>query len=300
MDNGFTNINEGCTMESQPKDTGDMTTELNYMTLDDAQGTIEAGDAQQEQLEAVTQRLSTGEFHTTITGNVPKVCIDGRPGGELGANSAGGTFTLTVADDLTTQRFSAGKSLAEADREVAQVIIGEGEAVGGHCDEKAGGEKCGCGAKDRIKDIYRYLADNQQAIREQAKKLGVDVSDDVHELIIGRALERGDFSSGAELSATLKEVAGTASESVLRGAHKEVVAVVNTRPDTSLDREALTEAFGEEYQAFNIDAWSFTEAAKAISLTEEEAAQKVVAMVYYNLATAGVLCGPQMRVVTVA
>lgn len=287
-------------MELQPKDTVDMTTDLKYMTLDNAVGGIEASDAQQEHLEAITERLGAGEFHVSVTGKIPKVCIDGRPGGELGPNSAGGTFTLTVADDLTTQRFSAGKSLAEADREVSQVVIGEGEDVGGHCDEHAEGEKCGCGAKDKIKDIYGYMVNNSRVIREQAAKLGVEVSDEIHDQIISRAAERTDFSTGAELSATLKDTAGSQAESVLRGAHNEVVAVVNTREGTSLDREALAEEFKDVYQAFNIDVWSFLEAAKAISLSEEEAAQKVVAMVYYNLATAGVLCGPKMRVVTVA
>jgi hypothetical protein len=271
-----------------------------YTMLDNAVGTIEAGEAQQERLEDVCERVSSGEFHKPITGKIPKVCIDGRPGGDMGPNSAGGTFTLTVADDLTTQRFSAGKTLAEADREISQVVIGEGEEVGGHCDDHPNDVNCGCGAKDRIKPIYGCIVEHQQTIRDQVTALGIEVSDETHNLIVSRAQERTEFSTGAELSAALKDVAGPQAESALHGAHKEVIAIVNTREGTSLDREALAAIFGNNYQAFNIDTWSFLEAAKAISLTDEEVAQKVVAMAYYNFAAADILCGRKMRVASLA
>lgn len=287
-------------MELQPKDTGDMTTELTYVTLDGAVGSIEAGEDQMERLDEVTRRVATGEFHKPVTGKIPKECMDGRPGGEMAPNSAGGTFSLTVADDLTTQRFSKGKTLVEADREVAKVIQGEGEPVGGHCTHSASGEKCGCGAKDEIKPVYGMIADNPLMIRRKVESLGIVVSDEVHNLIVKNASARTDFPTGAELSAGLKDVAGEQAESVLAGPHKEVVAAINTNEGTSLDRQALAEVFGPDYQAFNIDAWTFADAAAAISLTDEEAEMKVVALAYYNVTAAFILCGPGMRLVPVA
>lgn len=288
-------------MELQPKDTEDMATELTYMTLDTAaKGTIEAEGVQLERLDELTERLGSGEFHTQVVGSLPKECIDGRPGGDMMPNSAGGTFSLTVADDLTTQRFSKEKTLIEADREVMRVVIGEGEIVGGHCADHAEGDNCGCGAKDKIGVIYAYIANNPDVMLAQADALGIKVPQDVHDKIVRNAAARTDFPTGKELSTTLKEVAGEESESILTGAHKEVVAVINSREGTSLDREALTEVFGTEYQAFNVDAWTFKDAASAISDTDEEVEQKTIAMAYYNLAAANVLCGPGMRVVAIS
>lgn len=287
-------------MESQPMDTVDTINEVKYVTLDGAVGTIEADESQLEYLDEVTRRVAMGEFHKPVTGKIPKECMDGRPGGEMAPNSAGGTFSLTVADDLTTQRFSRGKTLVEADREVSKVVQGEGEPVGGHCTHTASGEKCGCGAKDEIMPIYGMIEDNPSLIREAVESLGIYVTDAVHNLIVKNAKARTAFPTGAELSASLKDVAGIEAESVLSGPHKEVVAAVNGIEGTSLDRQAFAEVFGDNYQAFNIDSWAFKEAAAAISLSEEETEMKVVALAYYNVAAAFILCGPGMRVVPVA
>lgn len=287
-------------MESQPMDTVDTTNELKYLTLDDAVGGIEADESQLERLDEITYRVATGEFHKPVTGKIPKECMDGRPGGEMAPNSAGGTFSLTVADDLTTQRFSTGKTLVEADREVSKVVQGEGGLVGGHCTHTASGEKCGCGAKDEIKPIYGFIEKSPLVIRRKVESLGIHVSDEVHNLIVKNASERTDFSTGAELSASLKDTAGDQAESVLAGPHREVVAAINSRRGTSLDRQAFAEAFGADYQAFNVDVWTFGEAAAATSLSDEETAMKIVALAYYNVSAAYILCGPGMRLVSVA
>jgi hypothetical protein len=77
------------------------------------------------------------------------------------------------------------------------------------------------------------------------------------------------------------------------------VAVINKRQDTTLDRNALAAEFGSDYQAFNVDAWAFEEAARVTSLSDEEVKQKIAAMTFYNLATTLVLAGSKMRVVVI-
>lgn len=81
-----------------------------FITLDViAQGTIEAGPDQQERLEEFTDRVGGGEFHRPTAGTIPCLCIDGRScahPAELLPNSAGGSETLMVADDLTTKSFA--------------------------------------------------------------------------------------------------------------------------------------------------------------------------------------------------
>ena len=57
----------------------------------------------------------------------------------------------------------------------------------------------------------------------------------------------------------------------------------------------------------NLDAWTFDKAAEVMSLQEDgvtfdedEKEAKVLALALYNLATAHVLCGPNMRVIVLA
>lgn len=267
-------------------------------TLDIAEGSIEARGSQERSGE-VTERLAKGEFHVAVEATIPCKCIDGRPGAiGLASNAAGGSETLMVADDLTSKRFADESSTTLAHyRNVLDVLQSEGYPVGGHNDNHAHGEASGCGANDKLPLIYNFIARRGDELRALTESLGLTVSDDLHEKLVGNAGARTEFSAGAELLSALEEAAGPESIDNLVDGHNEVAAVINMRSGTTLDREALAREFGSEYQAFNVDAWSFAEAARAISLSQEEADEKVVAMVYYNLATAGVLCGKNMHVI---
>lgn len=204
-----------------------------------------------------------------------------------------------VADDLTTQRFAGEDGTTRsAYRNVLAIVQAEGAPVGGHTDSHAHAEASGCGANDKLPAIYDFIARRGDELRTLAASLGVSVDTVTHQLITGNAAARTSFSAGAELLDELNQtVAMGGVVDALRGSHNEVVATINLRAGTTLNREALAREFGSDYQSFNVDAWSFAAAAEATSLSEEEASQKVAAMVYYNLATAGVLCGKAMRVV---
>lgn len=265
-----------------------------------AEGSVGPNLEQLEFADVVAERLATGEFHVPATGTIPRRCVDERPGGEgFDPNAAGGTETLYVADDLTDQFWTKGASTSEGFRTILTMLADEGKPVGGHTDGHAHGEASGCGANDKLALIYSLIARRGDELRALAKGLGVTVDDDTHELIVRRAGERTDFSSGAQLLDSLKEIGGEESVEHLIGEHEGVVAVVNLRPNTTLDREALSAAIPGA-QAFNIDAWSFKDAAReAIPSPDVSADQKAAAMVYYNLATGGVLFGKDMRIVVV-
>ncbi len=290
-------------METIPKDTIDMDKNVNYMLLSPAVGNIQAGPEQSERLDEVTERVGSGEFHRETEGRIPCKCIDGRCSNldNLLPNSAGGTETLMVADDLTTKNFALNGDRTTGGQYSALVdyLKDTDNPVGGHTAEDLHGAPSGCGANDKLPAIYEFIAKNGEVLRGLAAKLGVEVDDETQQLITGNAGTRSEFSSGAELLATLKEKGGNESVDVLKGGHKEVVAVINKKFGTTLDRNAFEAEFGEGYQAFNVDAWAFEEGARAITQLggDKEQAQKQVAMVYYNLATACVLCGPNMRVV---
>ncbi|HET8883939.1 MAG TPA: cadmium-containing carbonic anhydrase [Candidatus Saccharimonadales bacterium] len=294
-------------MEHHPKDTDEMEQKVAFMELGDAAiGTIEAGQNQQERLEEFTERVGRGEFHKEITNGVtiPVRCVDGRniPTGahSLAPNAAGGTESIFVADDLTTKRFAGyDDSTVAGYTAVVEMLTSNGYEVGGHTDSHAHDEISGCGANDKLPQMYQYISERGDTLRSVASQLGIDIADDVHNMIVDNATQRTEFSSGAELLSVLEANAKEEFVDHLDGEHNEVVLTVCTRPGVTLDRDTLQAAFGSDYEAFNVDVWSFEQAARLTSENDEEVAQKIAAMTYYNLATAFVLAGPRQRVTVI-
>lgn len=276
------------------------TPDVTFMTLPLAEGTIEAGLDQQERLKEFTERVGRGEFHVQTEGKIPFGCIDGRDtrdGLAPKPDSAGGTESIFVADDLTTRRYAAEDGTTVGGYVNVLKRVNEcGYEVGGHTDDHASGEGSGCGANDKLPLIYGFISQYGDQLREVAANLGVTIDDESFATIKQNAAERNDFSTGRELLDALKAY-GEDKADPLEGAHKEVVAVINTKEGTTLDRHAVRREFGPNYQAFNVDVWSFNEAAELVSETPEEVQAKTFAMTLYNLATAHVLCGKNMRVV---
>lgn len=292
--------------------------EIAYMELAFAEGKIEAGPDQQERLDEITERVGSGEFHRDIDWDAEfwglamllARCVDGRipEGGAnpLAPNSAGGTETLFVADDLTTKRFASEDGTTLGGYKNIVKALKDTYVLGGHTGSHAHDQMSDCGANDKLNLIYAYMANHGDVLRDITAKLGIEVSNDDHKLIVGNAAARTQFSDGADLLKTLEDNAPEEFVDNLHGDHREVVAAINMRKGTTLDRDALAAEFGPDYQSFNIDAWAFEEAAKVISFEGEdgkvnadEVRQKVIAMAYYNLATTLVLVGKKMRVVVV-
>jgi len=282
-------------MERQP--TMEELTPLDFITLDNGLGPIQAGPEQQERLDDITRRLHGNEFYIEVEQKIPSKCIDGRVGAQdYAPNSAGGTETLMVADDLTVKQYAAPTTL-ESYANIINALQKAGQPIGGHTDEHAHDAASGCGANDKLPAIYKFIADNGDLLRELAAGLGVRIDDQAHRLITANAAARTEFSPGGELLTVLRTAGGDDVVDPLQGDHKEVVAVINTVPGTTLDRYKLEAEFGSNYEAFNVDAWAFPEGAAAIAKEDEQIPQLVAAETYYNLATAHVLCGPNMRVI---
>lgn len=278
----------------EPKD------ELHYRVLGEAaEGEIEGVPEKHARIDELTKRVAGGEFHVPTTMRIPCGCIDGRCGGWVRPDAAGGALSLAVADDLLLQQFAGDGSTAAMVRNVFQSLIRRGFPVGDHTDDRASEDESGCGANDKLKEIYDLMARKSDTLRALARGLGVDVKDDDHSAIIAGAQRRTEFSTGREALEAMQAESPPENIDKLEGEHHEVVAVINFRENTTLDRDAIKAEFGEEYQAFNIDVWSFENAATALYPEADEATIKrtVIAMVYYNLATALKLCGPNMRVI---
>lgn len=275
-----------------------------FVVLSHAVGTIQPDDIQQERLDELTTRTSRGEFHRPTDARIVCDCVDGRGGatGALMPNSAGGSETITVADDLTTKSFQLGPDDSTLDQYEATLafLSRNNQPIGGHTCEGIDKDASGCAANDKLPAIYAFIAQHGDVLRDLAAQLGVAVDEPAHLLITSNAAGRDKFSAGVDLLEALRHQEG-ARVSVLKGSHHEVLVAINTRFGTTLDRDAVQREFGDNYQAFNVDVWAFAESAKLSSYSggEQEVGQKVAAMVYYNLAVAHVIGGPHLRVVVV-
>lgn len=277
----------------------------NYITLGSAAiGSIEPRPDQQARLDEITKRLQTDEFYVKTTESIPRKCIDGRSPKagftDFAPNAAGGTETLLIADELTQQRFHDGDDDTSDDfARLIDFLHSKGYQCGGHTDDHAGGDTSGCGANDKLPVIMQFLAGHGTVVRAAAEALGVSVDAADHERITARARQlvgENRYANGARMLATLRKKTHDAAIDPLVGRHNEVIAVINTKQHTTLDRNALMKEFGETYEAFNVDVWSFPEAARQIAQHEGAPALEL-AMVYYNLATAYVLGGANLRII---
>lgn len=274
-----------------------------YFTLQKAIGTIEADSRQQAWLDEFTDMVGSGEYLMPTDTQIVCECIDGRCGTResLRPNGAAGSQSMMVADDLTSKRFvRAGMETTRSQyRATLNFLYDNAYPIGGHTTRGAAPNNSGCGANDNLPAIYAFIAKEGAELRKLAANLGMHVDDETHELIVKNAAGRTDFSEGAELLNTLRKQPCARLSSV-NGPHREVLALINLREHTTLDRYSLRDEFGGDYQAFNMDVWAFEKSAKIISENSRDAEQKLAAMLYYNLATAHVLAGTGLRVVVVS
>lgn len=276
------------------------TNKVEYIELgENAEGAIGQTIASRPRLDEFTSRVGSGEFHQATDIALPCACIDGRLGCWSRPNAAGGTLSLAVADDLLTQQYDIDGTTASMVANVFRSLHERGHIVGDHTDDHAHGDRSGCGANDTLPKIYAVIQRKADALRSYAEAIGLTVDDETHRTIVSGANRRTEFSTGREVLEKMIENASEDTIDTLHGDHNEVLAVINKRPGTTIDREAIAAEFGPEYEAFNVDVWSFEAAARALYPDADETAiqQTIGALVYYNLATALTLCGPSMRVV---
>ena len=305
--------------EEQVAQTSPMLQELSTLSI--AEGAVDpsvriaSGDIKAEVVHDLAKRLQTDEFYDEIpAGSIPCVCMDcrGRLDGHqvLGGNAAGGTFTLVMADALTSNTFRhPGENSAAHTKRTYAELMKRGYNVGGHDADTAAGSSVngGCGAMDKLDSsdplapsILRYMAKRADDVRQGVQGFGFEVSDALHASLVTNAQdlrETGYATTGRELLEATLEVAGDESIETLTGPQLAVIAVVNTREGQTLNRKKVAAAFGNDYQVFNIDAPTISNGVRVTSMSEAQANDKMIAALYYNVATAAVIVGPSMPII---
>lgn len=287
---------------------------------DYARGTIEpqpridAGEITEAEVDQFVEALTGDEFYDKIDSFMPKCCVDGRHRHdgqcELGANAAGGVFSLLAADMLSTQTFRLESGNTTAYAKHLFTFLNETHAgqFGDHvADAGVGPDDSGCGAIDKMAIAIGLIAQHGDELRGLAKIVGISIADDDFDIIIARARLIADehdiaIDTGKAMIDTLKNTAGETSAEVLTGVHNEVAVVVNERSGTTLNRAKIKARYGDRLQAFNYDRWAMRKATAAIStgvegeLTKaEEAQRKLAAADLYTLAVTCTLAGASLR-----
>jgi len=278
----------------------------------DPQARIDRGEIRADRVDELVERLQTDEF--IINGDpesIPCNCMDCRPmagGGFIsGPKAAGGSFTLTMGDALTTQSYRhPGEKAPVHHKRVTSELVKAGRQVGGHeADTVANEDDSGCGAQDKADStnpnapsILKYMNRKSKQIFGVINSIGLQTRPETEELIesnTAKLIEEEYITNGSEISAATKEVGGAESVKTLTGPQEGVVAAIITRPGEHYDMDAIAKEFGSQYQVFEISAWAIANGAKATSLTPEEAENKTVAGLAFNIAAGGVIAGPGMR-----
>ncbi|QHN42731.1 hypothetical protein GII36_02575 [Candidatus Mycosynbacter amalyticus] len=267
-----------------------------------ATGGIEGSE---EQIDTVLEFVKgTPEAYAVCEKPVVCKCIDGRSAevATEGPNAAGGTFGVAAAIDLARPEGVAPASHAETLQHVISTHKREDHDVGGHTDTHASGDNCGCGAVDRVEEIYTKITDQGEKIRELAEAIyGEPIDNATHARILSNAQSHTEFDTGAKIRKTFEaSMSQPGSDTLmenLEGSHNEKIALINVVPSTTLSRQDMQKVLGNDLQAFNVDAWAFEKTAASVAASSEDARAIHIAMLYYNVATALTLCGPNMRIV---
>jgi hypothetical protein len=273
-------------------------------------GRVARGEISEQRVDQLEADVRTDRFYRQLPEGVfiPDECVDGRLGGNLGPNAAGGTFTVVMGFALTGEQLREnGETAPKHAARVYRYLLDRGHRIGGHDDEQAHGPNCGCGAQDKLDNqdpsqpsILGYIERRSDDVRSAIESLGVEVSDNLHAKISSQATalrQEMYATTGADLRQAYVETAGDQSVSTLKGMHNEVLVVINTQEDTTLDRNAMAAEYHDEYEVFNVDAWAIKKSFDSMALSAEEANENYIAALYYNVATAAVLADSSLRVV---
>lgn len=177
------------------KERFNMSIDTRVVALPYAVGTIEAQGNQMECFDEFIEDIRSGEFHVPTDKAIPCKCIDGRcsKGYSLeGPNSAGGMLSLVVADDITRKKFSdATGTISGSAKNVALHLQQRNLPVGLHSDDHASAPNSGCGANDKLNEIYMNMGRFEDDIKATAAQiLGFIPREETNDLIFNNVLDR--------------------------------------------------------------------------------------------------------------
>ncbi len=252
-----------------------------------------------EKVQELKFRLVNGELlkDVNLGSDIPSDCVDGR-GNSQDPSSAGGSYGLAIAknlsDDINIDDVKDEKSYLS---KIYNRIKSRGKKIGVHDDNHPGG--CGCGACAKAKEIVGYISTDIDKMISVYDQLDIPFGS-VAESIKNKAdsLFRSDEFFDENRTDALNVATEEGGQcAVLEGEHKELFVFLNFVKGKTVDQEAIRAEYGDNYDLFVVDVWSFENAAEVLSDTSDEKGRFIAALALYNLATASQLSSENMPIV---
>ena len=247
---------------------------------------IRSGEISQAKIDQFTNSETLERYFIPADDSAPMRCVDGRTstiskkridGGEqitderaVAPMIPGGTPGSALVHRIISNEEPAGKTLTRDIRDIVAEFDSLGIQIGGHIDEDEHDDRTGCGAIDKIPEIFDILSD--EGSRTQIHKLTKDLLGNnfdpgaANEIFKKTArlhdhrdhyLERkgNKFPYRPQTMKILREHNPNTVETMV-GRHNEVALVVNTVSDTTLNRAKLNQDSKGAVQVFNYDVWT--------------------------------------------
>jgi hypothetical protein len=278
-------------------------------------GKINGGELSSEAATELSQQVS--EHLVAVSPNAPSCCIDGRrciscmdgQDTEPRPSVAGGALVTAYAAAELIGWFGADESsVTQRLGRINKLLQAAGIKPGTHCDESAvknkfADNKTGCGADDRFNEIMMQHYDNKDIVTTLTQTILGEEFDDKAMDFASRDKVASIIAPWSPTDVVNAVGASTANNvEVLKSddspthGHAELAVVFNFIDATTVDRDGLVDATGE--QVFVVDMWYIDKLAKVLATgpdAESQYKQLKHAMVAYQAATYITLCDGSQR-----
>ena len=173
----------------------------------------------------------------------------------------GGGVTMVTAMAIGSGE-TIGKTLNEAFSSSISTMEEKGIDFGGHTDEHAAGENCGCGAIDKSPTVITNIITYKDSIKKSINDLGVDMTgiDQVLNNYQAYADEiQGKPFSGRQVSKETSENGKVVKE--LADDHREAFVLLNMVDGYTVNQGLVRELTEDKVQVFAVDVWRLQELA---------------------------------------
>jgi hypothetical protein len=204
----------------------------------------------------------------------------------------GGGVTMTTAA-LVGLGEAENKPLNDVFDLSINTLQEKGIDFGGHTDEHAKGENCGCGAIDKAPDTIYAASKFKNEITSIIKDLTVNNADDLDEIFTNYSKYSHFITDNPEYSGkkVIDRIAGSGKViKQLGGEHKELGIVLNAVKGYTVNQKLVREETDDEAQIFAVDLWRLEDNAKRL-FPEDRAKQykAFLSGLVHTLAVAAVL-----------
>ena len=276
---------------------------IDVIQLKGAEGVLEPS-GNETRLDELIQDVGEGKLFVATSGEVPYRCSDSRLSDseqQPGPMSVAGTVGLAVSDDLTTRAFIADDtSIAGSLQNIINDFKGRNLPFGNHDDDNPheDGTSSGCITVDKLPIIYNLMIRKAPLVKSHVEFIlgSGAVNAELEERILRNANQRTRFSTGQDIKDTFMRNPES-KFARLTGQSKAVIMVVNWRDGLTLDKQAVLNKYGADYQVLNYDIWSCVKAAEKLGRNSQEMGAIIISLTYFNVASAMAIVGPGMKLI---